>query len=507
MDKVINDFVQVLRNHRLRVSPAESIDALNALGTVGLGEREVVRDTLRATLVKNLDDVESFDRLFDLYFDLRPTEERTAKLKVPHDHDHGQSPTKMEFGDDAGGEAPDSEEHSHEDDDSTEFRKHFDEDRMRPSEDFHGEPDRMRLSLFAQELILNRKPGALDQAMQRITHQLRLRRAKNVFNPGDLVTDPGGGHELPIDVSAADLGDLVDHLHDLDVDESLIRQLEEQSEEILRDLPKLIEQMTQRRKDLEQPKDDSDFRRRSIRKMMNSTPGEQREMEAAIRRLARQIHGAKTRRLKQDRVGKISVSRTLRNSARYDGIPFDPVLRRHREQKPRLALLCDVSLSTRNLSRFWLQMVYQLHSLFSKVRTFVFVAEMAEVTNLFEEHTLNRAVEDIFSGRVIDADANSDFGLAAGQFVGEPLSTINHRTTVVILGDGRNNGKPPNVEALEEISEHARQLIWMTPEPRWGWQLGSCDMPLYEKVCDRVEVVRTVDQLAGVAEELVRNPV
>ena len=124
------------------------------------------------------------------------------------------------------------------------------------------------------------------------------------------------------------------------------------------------------------------------------------------------------------------------------------MLRKRREGRPRVVLLCDVSLSTRNLARFWLHLIYQMQSLFSKVRTFVFVAEIAEVTQLLEEHTMRRAVDEVFSGRVIDADVNSDFGKAAEQFVGEHLSTINHRTTVVILGDGRNNGKPPIVEAL-----------------------------------------------------------
>jgi uncharacterized protein with von Willebrand factor type A (vWA) domain len=227
-------------------------------------------------------------------------------------------------------------------------------------------------------------------------------------------------------------------------------------------------------------------------------------MEAAIRRIARRIYGAKTRRLRQDRIGRISVPHTLRHNIRYEGVPFDPVLRRKREGRPRVALLCDVSLSTRNLARFWLHLIYQMQSLFSKVRTFVFVAEMAEVTQLFEEHTMNRAVDEIFSGRILDADVNSDFGKAAEQFRNEHLSSVNHRTTVVLLGDGRNNGKYPNAEALEEIAQHARQTIWITPEPRWGWSLGSCDMPLYEKICERVEVVRTVDQLASVAEELVK---
>jgi uncharacterized protein with von Willebrand factor type A (vWA) domain len=505
MDTVVNDFVQVLRRHQVRVSPAESLDALHALEQTGLGERGVVRDTLRTTLVKNSEDIETFDRLFDLYFSLRPTaEKRTAKLDVhDHDHDHGE-PTSMEFGEEAEGEAPDSEEHSHEENENTEFRRHFDEDKMRPSEAIHGEADKMRLSMFSQELMLNRKPGALDQALQRITHQLKLRRARGMFSPGDLVTHGDGGQELPLDVSAADFQGLVDHLHDLEVDESLIRQLEEQSEEIMRGLPQLIEQMVERQKQLEKKQDDSALMRRSLRKIFDYSPAEQRETEAAIRRIARQIHGAKTRRLKQDRTGHISVPHTLRRNVRYEGIPFDPVLRRHHEKRPRVVMLCDVSMSTRNMSRFWLHMVYQMQSLFSKVRTFVFVADVAEVTQFFEESSMDRAVDQVFSGRVLDADVNSDFGRAAEQFRNEYLPSLNHRTTLVILGDGRNNGKEPNAEALEEISHHVRQTIWITPEPKWGWSLGSCDMPTYEPLCDRVEVVRSVDQLAGVAEELVR---
>ena len=505
MDTVVNDFVQVLRNHQLRVSPAESIDALHALEHTGLRERKVVKDTLRATLIKNQEDEGTFDRLFELYFSMRPAEEKpSAKLKLSHDHDHGPPPAKLELGEEAGGEGPEDEGHSHDTDESTEMRKFFEEDRMRPANDIHGESERMRLSMFSQELILNRKPGAMDSALQRLTYHMRLRRSRNMFSPGELV--PGlGGEELPLDVSAVDLQDFVDHLHELEVDEALISQLEAQSENIIKGLPDLIKQMQEREKLLKKDaKDDTEFRRRALRKMLTFSAVEQREMEAAVRRIARNIQGAKTRRLKQDRTGRISVPHTLRQNVRYDGVPFDPVLRRRREGKPRVTLLCDVSMSTRNLSRFWLHLIYQMQSLFSKVRTFVFVAEMAEVTQIFEEHDMNRAVEEVFSGRIIDADVNSDFGKAAEQFTYEHLPTINHRTTVVILGDGRNNGKPPNVEALEEITQHARQVVWITPEPRWGWNLGSCDMPLYEKVCNRVEVVRDVDGLANVAENLIK---
>ena len=506
MDTVINDFVQILRRHRLRVSPAESMDAMNALEAVGLKERAVVRDTLRATLVKDLDDVETFDRLFDLYFGLSDGEEQRAKPLHIHDHGPGEPPKSLELGEDAAGDEEDDDHgHSHDEPEETKMRRFFDEERMRASRDVHGDPMRMRLSMFGQQLILNRKQGPLQKSLERISHQLKVRRARNIFNPGELVPSSANSQELPLDVSAVELQNLVDHLHDMDVDEDLVRQLEASADDIVAGLPELIKEMLERQKQLEgKEKGPLDPKQKSLRKLTEFSPAEERELEAAVRRLARQIHGAKTRRLKQDRTGRISVPHTLRQNIRYEGIPFDPVLRRHREQKPRVTLLCDVSLSTRNLARFWLHLIYQMQSLFSKVRTFVFVADVAEVTQLFEEHPMRRAVETIFDGSLLDADVNSDFGLAAERFRNEYLPTINHRTTVVILGDGRNNGKDPNVAALEEITEHARQTVWITPEPKWGWSLGSCDMPLYEPLCDRVEVVRTAEQLAGVAEELLK---
>ena len=508
MDTVINDFVQVLRDHRVRVSPAESIDAMLALEQVGLGERGLVRDTLRASLIKNLDDIGTFDRLFDLYFNLQETAEKPPAIPHLHDHDHGGAPSQLELGEEPEGEEQDSGGHDHGDDDPVNLRRFFGEENTAPSESIHQDPDRMRLSMLSQQLILNSKQGPLDKALERLTHQLKMRRVRGMFNPGKLAPHTGDAQELPLDISAVELEHLVDHLHEMEVDEALIRQIEEQSDDILAGLAEMIEKMLERQQNLQNKELEAlDPNQRSLLKLTDFSPGEQKEMEGAIRRLARQIHGAKTRRLKKDRTGRISVAHTLRQNIRYEGIPFDPVLRRHREQRPRVTLLCDISLSTRNLAKFWLHLVYQMQSLFSKVRTFVFVADVAEVTQLFEEHPMRRAVETIFGGGLIDADVNSDFGKAAEQFRNEYLPTINHRSTVVILGDGRNNGKDPNTRALEEIAQHARQVIWLTPEPKWGWKLGSCDMGLYKQICNRVEVVRTVDQLASVAEDIIKTRV
>ncbi|GAC1363196.1 MAG: VWA domain-containing protein [Ktedonobacteraceae bacterium] len=510
MDKVINDFIALLREHSMRVSPAETLDALYALQCIGLGEREAVRDTLRATLVKSSEDIPTFDRLFDLYFGLHP-----ASVKLPahlhivdHDHDHGGELKSVELREDLEGEAKDDEEHhhSHEEPSPTDMRSFFDEDKLQRSTNIHGEePERLRLSLFAQELILNRKQEALQKILQKISHHLKVRSARNIFNPGG-IAPISDGEVLPIDISAAEMQELVDHLQDLEVDEELIQQLAAMADSVVKGLPELFKAMLERQQALQKRNDDAAIQQRSLRSLLNFSAREQRDMELAIKRITRQLHGATTRRTYQDRTGKMSVSHTLRHNMRYDGMPFQPVLRSKREQRPRLVLLCDVSLSTRNLARFWLHMIYQMQSLFSKVRTFVFVADMVEVSQLFEEQTLGRAVETIFSGHLLDIDTSSDFGRAAEQFRNNFLTAANRRTTVVILGDGRNNGRPANAAALEEIARHAKQVIWLTPEPKWGWTLGSCDMPLYEPFCRRVEVVRTVEQLGDMAETLLNLP-
>src|SRR5947208_2570007 len=102
IDKIINSFLALLRQQGVRVSPAESIDALQALNVMGLSQRAVVRDTLRATLVKNTEDIPIFDRLFDLYFGLHPVVAKpSGSFRIAeHDHDHGDSLSRVELGED-----------------------------------------------------------------------------------------------------------------------------------------------------------------------------------------------------------------------------------------------------------------------------------------------------------------------------------------------------------------------------------------------------------------------
>ena len=155
------------------------------------------------------------------------------------------------------------------------------------------------------------------------------------------------------------------------------------------------------------------------------------QLEDSLRRLAKSLHGALTHRRRVSPRGRIDSGRTMRKNMRYDGVPFNPVTVQRMEDKPRLVVLADVSLSVRATARFTLHLVHGLQDLFGQVRSFAFVADMVEVTDLFADHPVEHALGLIFGGDQLDVDANSDYGAAFGDFLEEHGSAVTRRTTVL----------------------------------------------------------------------------
>ena len=166
-------------------------------------------------------------------------------------------------------------------------------------------------------------------------------------------------------------------------------------------------------------------------------------------------------------------------------------------------VLCDVSDSVRNVSRFMLQFVYSLQDLYSKVRSFIFVADVGEITRLFEERDIHEAIETALHGDVINVYAHSDFGRAFKAFHRDFLGAVNKRTTVIVLGDGRNNYNLPHEWVLRDVQQRAKQVIWLNPENRMTWGFGDSEMDRYAPYCTLVEECRNLNQLYRVIDRLV----
>ncbi len=166
-------------------------------------------------------------------------------------------------------------------------------------------------------------------------------------------------------------------------------------------------------------------------------------------------------------------------------------------------MLCDVSDSVRNVSRLMLLFTHTLQSLFSRVRSFVFVSDLGEVTDLFRGLEPEKALDVAVTGKAVSLQSNSNYGRAFVTFVQRELPGITRRTTVLIIGDGRNNQNPAQVWALREIRRKARRVIWICPEDRRGWGFGDSEMDLYAQVCDQVVVVQSLSDLDRLADQLV----
>jgi uncharacterized protein with von Willebrand factor type A (vWA) domain len=156
----------------------------------------------------------------------------------------------------------------------------------------------------------------------------------------------------------------------------------------------------------------------------------------------------------------------------------------------------------RNTSRMMLLFMYTLQSLFVRVRSFVFVSDLGEVTRYFKELDLEEAIDLTWAGRAVSLHANSNYGRALATFAREYLPGITRRSTVMIIGDGRNNYNASNSWALEDLKLRCKRLLWICSEDRRSWGFGDSEMLQYEKFCHQILVVQSLTDLAGVAEQL-----
>jgi hypothetical protein len=220
-----------------------------------------------------------------------------------------------------------------------------------------------------------------------------------------------------------------------------------------------------------------------------------------ILRLKKDIRRVKNR----ENRGKIHVIRTIQKNYRNGMVPFLLELRRKRKQKPRLVVLCDVSYSVSHASQFMLLLLHTLHNRVMDVRSFIFNAELAEITEMLSNSPINTMMEKIDSGEIVNLDDNSDYGKVFLTFKEKYLENLRGRPAVIFLGDARNNYNKANEWVLDQVREKAGYMLWLTPEDRSLWKRGDCLIEEYGAWCDKVEVLKNVEELNLIVEDLFRN--
>jgi uncharacterized protein with von Willebrand factor type A (vWA) domain len=468
MDAKIVEFTALLRQNGLRVSMAEHVDAFKALGVLGVGERQTFKDTLRATMVKRGVDVATYDELFDLYFTGlgEMIKGSTEALQGAMNLSDAQLQTLL--------------------DRLAELMKDMN----------------IELSELAQALLAN-DSGRLEKMLREAAEQARLSQIERSFQEGRYTH--GLAQQLGLGDLTREIEVLRQQLQDAGTDPGLAEQLQRFLERRLQDLGDILKKMVR----AELAKRDQSLRENDRMRSLAEksfyylSEEEIRRMKEAVAKLAQRLKNVVAVRRRRAKRGRFDLKATLRRNLQYGGVPFRIQFDHRVKDKPQVVILCDVSDSVRNVSRFMLQFVYSLQDLYSRVRSFIFVSEIGEITHLFEENEINEAIDQALTGNVINVFAHSDFGRAFRTFHRDYIAAINGKTTVIVLGDARNNYNLPHEWVLKEVQNRAKQVIWLNPENRMTWGFGDSEMDRYLPYCDMVEECRNLNQLYKVIDRLI----
>ena len=238
----------------------------------------------------------------------------------------------------------------------------------------------------------------------------------------------------------------------------------------------------------------------ALRANLDRIPAEYHsEVRRVVERLARKLAREHRRRQRRAARGVLDLKKTLRRNIAYDGAIFEPHWRRVKREKATVYVLCDVSGSVAQVSRFLLLFLYELTDVLPNVRAFAFSSALGEVTDTFgrkgAEEALEQALFDWGKGTTDYARAFRDFRELCGK-------DLDSRSTVVVLGDGRNNYFDPQARLLKEISQRVKQVFWLNPETRDRWSEGDSEMRHYAPYCLEVRTCNRIQHIETFADQL-----
>jgi uncharacterized protein with von Willebrand factor type A (vWA) domain len=447
-------FAEELRNEGVAIGTAELLDAFAALGEVPWTEREDVREALAATLAKSQEDRRVFELVFERFF-FRAAEAEALDRDVREDGGVG--------GAEGGDEAP----------------AQIDLDALRAqiaralrdgSEGAMRDLARLAIAAFGRQ---GEGSGVIGVDVQRIRRALGLRSEPQP----DLPEDDPRRDGLPRDALRA-------------FEAHLRRELERALIERTRRLPSA----------------------RPLNELDRALPSGPLQDLAAVhrivaqlkRRLATQGHEVRGHR----RHAHVDFRRTMRASLQTGGVPIVLKYRPRRPRRPEIYVLCDVSTSVTSASVFFLSVLHALHDSFRKLRSFVFIERVSEVTEIFERERNFKAVNEAI-GRdagVADVSGYTDYGRVWEEFLVKVEDDLHPRATVIVLGDARTNGRDPRAELFAAITAKAGRTFWLNPEPRLYWNYGDSVIAAYEQYCQAFECW-TTGQLEDFVKALTRPAV
>jgi uncharacterized protein with von Willebrand factor type A (vWA) domain len=478
MVDVLSGFIGELRAAGLPISLTENLDAMQAISHIPLEDREAFKYALAATLVKNNAHWKAFETVFEVYFSLRGGRWRMADSDV----DTGTTELDRLLAELLDQPVTDNERGGMEALTAEQLAELVFRALVAGDQALLAALARQAVSRYAG--METGRPVGGSYYLYRTLRQLDLDTMAERMLDAVRETTPGG------------LTALAERLAAEEFDARIQRLRQEIESEIRRRL--VADRGAQAMaKTLRKPlPEDVDF--------MHATREELASLRRAIYPLTRRLAVRLARKRRHGRKGALDFRNTVRHSLSYGGVPAEPKFRYPRPAKPEIMVIADISGSVAAFARFTLQLVYAISTQFSKVRSFVFIDGIDEVTRFFEGiEDVGEAVHRVNTeADVIWVDGHSDYGHAFETFWSRWGKEVSPKTSIILLGDARNNYHAPQAWVVHEMRNKARHVYWLNPEPRSYWDTGDSIVSQYGVFCDGVYECRNLRQLERFVEQL-----
>ena len=468
MPQVFGEFISALRQADIPASPAETLDALAALRLLGMAEREPLKLALGQLLAKSEADKQRFDIVFEQYFQLLP---RESDLDDP-DAVAQEAAAEPLATEPLATETPAAEANAAE----------------------ANVLDAAQSPLG--EMLLSGDSAALDIAVAAAGREEGVSEIRSLTQRGRYsyrVMQRLGMDALNSELLALEQAQTL-------TAQALLENLEREKLKLQTRVRDYVEQqyLLFAQQQGQRLLDDS------LQKVKLTRLDHQyyQRLEPLVRKAAKQLASQHGRRRKTSKRGFLDVRKTIAANAAFDGVQFRTHWRATRVERPKVMVICDVSGSVSRVARFLLLFLYSLQDVLPRVRSFVFASSMGEVTDAFQQEDLETALAQVMQGW---ANQPTDYGKALSDFSQLALDQVDHKTTVIMLGDARNNQLPGNEKVWEQVYRRSRRVLWLNPEGRSSWNSGDSIMATYAPYCSQVESCNSLRDLQRIFGALLKH--
>ena len=455
MESRILQLISALRASGVRISLAESAEAFSAVDLMGIQDREEFRLSLRATLVKDLKDLPVFDKLFPLFF--------------------GSGTPPMMGGDPSQDMTPEEAQMLAE-----ALRQYTQNLRQRMNRLMNGEQlSREELEALGQMVGLNQ----VDDLRYQKWMADRMMRALAFPEVREALTE------------------LMDQLQQMGMSRDRVEQMREMIQQNMQGMREQIEQFAGERiaenmSDKEPGDRADDLMNRPFNALSDS---DKKALQQEVKRLAAMLRTRIALRQKRAKSGQLDPKATIRSNLKYHGVPME-IKHKDRIRKPKIVVICDISTSMRFCSELMLSFLFALQGQVRKTHAFAFIDHLEYISDDFNGSNADEAIASVL-WRMPSGHYNTDLGWSLNDFQNEYLDTLNGQTTLIIVGDGRNNYYDPRLDIFSTMTRRAARTIWLNPEPPVLWH-GDSDMAKYAPLCDNVLKVSNMRELANAVDTL-----